>query len=156
MNRQDEFYTVRGYELLEKDRAILTPSMEDYLEMIYRLSKEKGYTRISDVASALNVQPPSVTNMIKKLAQTPYLKYEKYGIIQLNNQGRELGAYLLRRHEIIAEFLHLIGVKDNLLEETEKIEHNISNQTLQRIELLINWLKESSAGLMDPKETDDK
>ena len=54
---RERFYTVRGYELLSKDANLLTPSMEDYLEMVYRLSRDKGYTRISDLASALNVQP---------------------------------------------------------------------------------------------------
>ena len=39
--------------------------MEDYLEMIYRLSKENGYTRINELSNALNVQPPSATRMVK-------------------------------------------------------------------------------------------
>ncbi|MDD3889888.1 MAG: transcriptional regulator MntR [Syntrophomonadaceae bacterium] len=140
---EDEFYTVRGYELLEKDRTILTPSMEDYLEMTYRLTQDKGYTRISDLATALNVQPPSATNMIKKLALTPYLNAEKYGIIQLTEQGQELGAYLLKRHEIIEQFLIIIGVKENVLEETEKIEHNVSSPTLECIAKLVEFLKEN-------------
>lgn len=140
---KDEFYTVRGYELLDKDRTILTPSMEDYLEMTYRMSKEKGYTRISDIAAALNVQPPSATNMIKKLAQTPYLIYEKYGVIQLTDQGKELGSYLLKRHEIIKQFLIIIGVTENVLEETEKIEHNVSSNTLECIAKLIKLLQEN-------------
>jgi hypothetical protein len=42
-----EFHTVRGYQLLEQHRKILTPAMEDYLEMIYRNSLVKGYIRIN-------------------------------------------------------------------------------------------------------------
>ncbi|NLM89411.1 MAG: Fur family transcriptional regulator, partial [Syntrophomonadaceae bacterium] len=69
--------------------------MEDYLEMVYRLSRDKGYTRISDLASALNVQPPSATNMVQKLSETPYLKYERYGLLKLTESGEEVGKYLL-------------------------------------------------------------
>ena len=82
--------------------------------------------------------------MIKKLALTPYLNAEKYGIIQLTKQGQELGAYLLKRHEIIEQFLIIIGVKENVLEETEKIEHNVSSPTLECIAKLVQFLKENN------------
>lgn len=45
---KEQFHTARGYELLKKDSNILTPSMEDYLEMAYRLSRDRAYTRISE------------------------------------------------------------------------------------------------------------
>lgn len=143
MKKREEFHTVRGYELLEKDRNILTSSMEDYLEMAYRLSKEKGYTRITDLALALNVQPPSATNMVQKLAQAVYMKYEKYGVIELTDKGMELGTYLLKRHEIMEQFLRIIGVKKNILEETEKIEHNVSSETVECIAILVKTLQEN-------------
>lgn len=119
----------------------LTPSMEDYLEMIYRLSWKKGFTRISDLAGALNVQPPSASKMVNKLAEMEYLIYEKYGVLQLTSQGENLGKYLLKRHETIEMFLTLIGVSDNLLEETEKIEHNISAKTLKQIRVLVEFMQ---------------
>ena len=72
-----EFFTFREY--MRKDRELLSPSAEDYMEMIYRLSADKGFTRVNDLASALNVQPPSVTKMIQKLADLKLIKYEKYG-----------------------------------------------------------------------------
>ena len=51
-----EFYTFSEY--MRKDQEILSPSAEDYMEMIYRLSKNQGFTRVNDLAMALNVQPP--------------------------------------------------------------------------------------------------
>lgn len=144
MSKKEEiFHTMRGYELLSKDANSLTPSMEDYLEMVYRLSREKGYTRISDLAAALNVQPPSATNMVQKLAETPYLKYERYGVVELTEPGRRLGKYLLKRHEILEEFLRIIGVEDGVLQETEKIEHNVSPGTMERIIMLVHFFKEN-------------
>lgn len=139
-NEAEKFYTVRGYELLEKDRKSLTPSMEDYLEMAFRLSKGKNYTRKGDLAAALNVQPPSVTNMIKKLAELDLVNYEKYSIVILTDKGLKLGNYLLHRHETIEKFLKLIGSED-ILEETEKLEHNLGPKTVQGLNLLINLIE---------------
>lgn len=140
MHDQEEFYTVRGYELRQEHKT-LSSSMEDYLEMIYRLSMDKGYTRINDLANALNVQPPSASKMVQKLADNNYMNYKKYGVIELTESGRQIGEYLLKRHEIIAQLLKIIGVNEGILEETEKIEHNLSTETVVRISTLVEFLK---------------
>ena len=41
---KNNFYTLNGY--MKKENNFLTPSMEDYLEMIYRLSLNTGFTRL--------------------------------------------------------------------------------------------------------------
>jgi Mn-dependent DtxR family transcriptional regulator len=133
-----DFFTFREY--MKKDDK-LTASMEDYLEMIYRLSAEKGYTRTHDLAAALNVQPPSTTRMIQRMSELRLVDYEKYGIITLSQKGKEIGEALLRRHMMVEEFLKLIGITNNILEETEKIEHTISVDTLQSLANLIAFLK---------------
>lgn len=138
-----QFYTARGYALLNQDDSILTPSMEDYLEMAYRLGNEKGYTRISDLAEALNVQPPSASKMVQKLAEGGYIIYERYGVIEFTKKGLETGAYLLQRHRAIEEFLQVLGVKDNILADTEKIEHNISAETHRQITIFLRFMRES-------------
>jgi len=133
----DEFYTFREY--MDKE---LTASMEDYIEMIYRLSKESNYTRIQDLAKNLNVQPPSVTKMIQKLSELSLLKYKKYDVIILEEKGKLLGKKLYNRHITIEKLLKIIGVEEaNILSETEKIEHTISDETLKYIQLFINKYK---------------
>lgn len=134
---EDEFFTFREY--MRKNKSILSPSAEDYMEMIYRLSNKTGFIRVNDLATSLNVQPPSVTRMIKKLASLNLIKYEKYGVIIPKNDGRKLGEYLLKRHNIIEEFLKLLNVNNALLEETEKIEHTISSDVLYEINDLIHF-----------------
>jgi len=138
-----EFYTVRGYALLRQNDNVLTPSMEDYLEMAFRLGKDKGYTRMGDLAEALHVQPPSASKMIQKLADMGFFNYEKYGVIEFTALGRETGEYLLQRHETIEKFLMMIGVKQNILEDTEKIEHNISDETYQMIILFLEFMQKN-------------
>ena len=124
-----EFFTFREY--MKKDEDLLTASMEDYLEMIYRLSRDTGFTRIHDLAAALNVQPPSATKMVQKLADSGTVIYEKYGMIVLSKKGEQMGGALLERHQVIEDFLKLLGNTRSILEETEKIEHTISGETLQ-------------------------
>lgn len=137
---QEEFYTFREY--MKKESEHLSPSEEDYMEMIYRLSLDYGFTRVNDLAQALNVQPPSVSKMIQKLAEQKYINYEKYGVIMLSDRGNKIGKALLSRHNIVEEFLKLLGVTDGLLEETEKIEHTINNEILIGVKDLIYFFKE--------------
>lgn len=138
-----KFYTVRGYALRKNKK--LTPSMEDYLEMVYRLSQKKGYTRINELASALHVQPSSASKMVQKLTKANYLQAKKYGLIELTSLGHKQGHSLLQRHQIIEKLLALLGVSTNLLEQTEKIEHNITDETTKRITCLVQFLENNQA-----------
>lgn len=131
-----EFHTVRGYQLLKKNNRMLTSAMEDYLEMIYRNSLQEGYIRINRLAELLNVKASSASKMVQKLGKLGMLDYEKYGIIILTEAGKEVGKFLLSRHNIIERFLETIGIDENLLIETELIEHNISLNTLNNLKIL--------------------
>lgn len=135
----NDFYTFSEY--MKKEDDTLTASMEDYLEMIFRLSQRPGFTRIHDLAEALNVQPPSATKMVQKLSEMKLIDYEKYGIIILTDQGKEMGNFLLNRHNTIESFLRILGVAENILEETEKIEHTISNKTLEYFDDFIKFIQ---------------
>ncbi len=144
MTGNREFYTFRGY-LMMQDQQKMTPSMEDYLEMIYRSHLEEGYARTSRLASRLNVQASSVTKTVQKLTGLGLLNYEKYGVIKLTDKGIKLGSFLLKRHILIENFLRLIGVKENcLLQDTEMIEHHLSLNAFNKIKLLYKFLKDDA------------
>lgn len=136
MESNNKFHTFRGYQLLEQNRKLLTSSMEDYLEMIYRYSLTEGYVRINTISELLNVQASSATKMVRKLSELGMVDYRKYGIISLTKTGSEIGRFLLHRHNTIETFLRILGVSDNLLVETELIEHAISVDTLNRLHAL--------------------
>ena len=141
MEEMSQFHTARGYQLLEKNKKLLTSSMEDYLEMIYRNSLTYGYMRINTLSELLNVAAPSATRMVQKLTQLGLLDYKKYGIIFMTESGIELGKFLLHRHEIIETFLINLGVNENALLETELMEHNVSLTTLHKIDTLNKFLQ---------------
>jgi Mn-dependent DtxR family transcriptional regulator len=127
---------------MKKNENLLTASMEDYLEMIYRLSFNSGFTRINELSDALNVHPPSATRMVQRLGKQNLLKYERYGVIILKEEGKVLGEVLLKRHNIIENFLQILGIPETiLLIETEKIEHTISEETTKCIIDFIAFIK---------------
>ena len=139
---KNDFYTFNEY--MKKENNLLTASMEDYLEMIYRLSLNVGFTRIHELSDALNVQPPSATKMVQKLAELKLLKYKKYGVLVLEEDGKKLGETLLNRHNIIESFLRILDVSEaDVLEETEKIEHTISNQTTKCFQDFVQFMKDN-------------
>mgnify|MGYP000070738545 CR=1 FL=1 len=134
MNR--DFYTVRGYQMLNADQKLLTSSMEDYLEMIYRLCEEEGYARINQLAERLHVRPSSATKLVQRLALCGMIDYERYGIIRLTERGRGVGEFLLHRHKVLETFLQNLGIQETRLKDTEMIEHDISINALEKIEKL--------------------
>lgn len=138
-----DFHTVRGYQLLEQNKRHLTSAMEDYLEMIYRNSMEEGYLRIGKLAELLNVRAPSASKMVQRLSEYGLLKFKKYGIIVLNDNGKEIGEYLINRHKAIEAFLKLLGCEDDILQQTELIEHDINPELLINIQILSNFLVEN-------------
>ncbi|MGI5912348.1 MAG: iron dependent repressor, metal binding and dimerization domain protein [Syntrophomonadaceae bacterium] len=150
-----EFRTIRGYQIKQQETNPVTASMEDYLEMVYRLASKNGYTRIGDLAAALNVQPPSASKMVQKLTDMGYMHFKKYGIIELSVTGYSLGKYLLQRHETLEQFFSILGVDEGLLEETEKIEHYITPETVKKITLLVKFTKKNPEWLRAFREFQD-
>ena len=143
-NKNSDFRTVRGYQLVNQREGKLTPALEDYLEMAYRICVENSYARVGQLSELLNVKPSSASKMISKLAGLGYLKYDRYEIIQLTDRGREIGAYLLMRHETIENFLTLIG-SANSLEEAELVEHSLSSSTVSDLNDLLEFFSLNSA-----------
>jgi len=116
--------------------------MEDYLERIYKLIDEKGYARVSDIAEGLEVHPSSVTKMIQKLDKDEYLIYEKYRGLVLTNKGKKVGKRLVDRHQLLEEFLGLIGVQQEFIyNDVEGIEHHLSWEPITRIETLVEYFR---------------
>ncbi|ANA81928.1 iron (metal) dependent repressor, DtxR family protein [Paenibacillus vortex V453] len=130
-----------------------TPSMEDYLERIYKLIDEKGYARVSDIAEGLEVHPSSVTKMIQKLDKDEYLIYEKYRGLVLTSKGKKMGKRLMERHHLLEEFLEMIGVQDeNIYKDVEGIEHHLSWDSIMRIETLVEYFKRDENRLQDLRD----
>ena len=138
MHKTNEFSTLKGYQLIENSE--LTSSMEDYLEMIYRITQKNGAVTIRILSEKLNVQPSSSSKMVQQLNRLGYIKAEKYGNITITEKGKAAGNYLLYRHNVVHSFLCILNHSENQLEETEKIEHFFSQQTIINLDSLVQRL----------------
>lgn len=119
----------------------LSPSLEDYLEEIYRFSLTQPSVRVSDLSIRLKVSLPSVSKALRKLRSKEYISYRKYGEICLTDWGNEIGQFLVRRNTILQEFLYLIEADCNIGEEAEAMEHYLSRTTIASIHSLVDFMR---------------
>lgn len=138
MNENENYRTTRGYELQSKDGSCLTSSMEDYLEMICRLSHDNALVHVSDISQKLQVKPSSVSKMNRKLKLLGFIHSEYTEGIKLTEKGRKTAEYLLHRHDVVEEFLIFLGNDEPLL-ETELVEHTVTPQTVESIRGLLSF-----------------
>ncbi|AOV06647.1 transcriptional regulator MntR [Sporosarcina ureilytica] len=121
-----------------------TPGMEDYLEQIYLHIERNGVARASDIADSLDVLPSSVTKMVQRLDREGYVYYERYKGIELTEKGLAFGRKLVKRHDILEEFLRIIGVKEEkIYDDVEGIEHHLSWNAIDRIADLVETLEQN-------------
>ena len=135
MPENNNFYTLKGYALQESNA--ITSSMEDYLEMIYRIHSGGEVVRVNVLAERLNVKPSSASKMVGNLRKQGLVESEKYGYIELTDAGNKLGEYLVFRHDTLHRFLCYINQTSNELEQVEKIEHFINVETVRNIRRLL-------------------
>lgn len=121
-------------------------AVEDYLERILELINSKGYARVVDIASSLDISQASVSNMIQRLDGDGLLKYEKYRGLVLTAAGETLARNIARRHELLTDFLTLLRLDKQVIHhDVEGMEHHISPPTLRAIEALTAQLKRRPA-----------
>ncbi len=132
-------------------------AMEDYLERIMELINTKGYARVVDIAESLKISQASVTNMVQRLDAEGLLKYEKYRGLALTTAGAELALNITRRHQLLTDFLKLLGLDDEVIyHDVEGMEHHISPPTLRAIQALTAHLQRQPALLAKVRKQTDE
>ena len=112
----------------------LHESAEMYLETIYQLSKNQSGVRSIDIAEAMGYSKPSISRAVGLLKQNGYLLADKDGFLTLTEQGITVAEKIYERHTVLTAALMALGVgKDTAAEDACKIEHVISDKTLNAI-----------------------
>lgn len=112
----------------------LYESAENYLETILQLSQRHGLVRSIDIANELGFSKPSVSVAMKKLRESGYIAMDKEGYITLLPAGEEVAQRILERHRLLTQFFVRLGVTPEVADQDAcKIEHDISEETFQRI-----------------------
>src|SRR5207248_10044738 len=92
------------HALLRDTNPPLTRSGEDYLKAIYHLSNQGGFAATSDIAAMLEVAPPSVSGMVKRLSETGLIEHVPYRGVQLTAQGRSAGLKVVGRARFLGGY----------------------------------------------------
>ncbi|HUB66765.1 MAG TPA: iron dependent repressor, metal binding and dimerization domain protein [Candidatus Methylacidiphilales bacterium] len=125
------------------DRAVVTESMEDYLECIFDLENRKGYACVSDVAEALRLNRASTSIMVKRLGKLGYLRYEPYRGFALTPDGCRVAEKIRKRHAMLSELFQRMGLDPReYLSDIEGLEHHLSDRAFRRFAELAEHLRE--------------
>lgn len=109
-----------------------------YLVAIARLQDENNQELISlsELASALSVQPVSVNQMIRKMDEEGLVNYHPYKGVEFKPQGRQLVLRILRYRRLWEVFLvtHLKMPLDEADKLACRIEHVTSDDVASRLD----------------------
>ena len=109
-------------------------SVEDYLEAILILSKQKPQVRSIDVANELGYSKPSVSVAMKNLRQKGYVNVSEEGYLSLTGEGQKLASTVYERHSVISGWLIRLGVSPEIaIEDACRMEHVISEESFAAI-----------------------
>lgn len=110
-------------------------SSEDYLERILMLKEKNGSVRAIDIANDMNFSKASVSIALKKLKERDLVVVdEATGNISLTDEGLKIANSVYKRHKVLSELFVKIGVsQDVALEDACRVEHDISEETFQRL-----------------------
>jgi DtxR family Mn-dependent transcriptional regulator len=120
-------------------RRPLSRSTEDYLKTIYELQSAGEPAQTSSIAEALDVAPPSVSGMVKRMSDSGLVEHEPYRGVQLTGAGRRAAVQMVRRHRIIETYLTTkLGYDwDSVHEEAERLEHAVSDGLVERMAMAL-------------------
>jgi DtxR family Mn-dependent transcriptional regulator len=125
-----------------RSAAELTAPVEDYLKVIFELAAAADVNGVGDgvagtneIAAALNIAPPSVSGMIRRLAEQGLIAHERYRGVRLTDAGRRAALRTIRRHRVIEAYLTTaLGYPwDRVHDEAERLEHAASDELIDRM-----------------------
>ena len=115
--------------------AAPTEAVQDYLKAIHRLDGVDSVVSPTDIAECLSVRAPSVTGMLKRLAEAGWIDYKPGTGAKLTAAGLVEARRVIRRHRLIELFLtQVLGLDWSEVDaEAEALEHAISPRLEQAI-----------------------
>jgi DtxR family Mn-dependent transcriptional regulator len=113
----------------------LSTSTEDYLKAVFVLSRAGGIATTTDIALRLAISAPSVSGMLRRLAEQGFVDHVPYRGVALTAAGREVALRVIRRHRVIETYLvERLGLGwDEVHGEAERLEHAVSDRVLERM-----------------------
>src|SRR5215470_11141631 len=112
-----------------------TRAVQDYLKAIHSLGGTERMVSPVEIAARLEVRAPSVTGMLKRLAEAGWIKYEPGRGARLTPRGIAEARRVIRRHRLVELFLtRVLGLDWSEVDsEAEALEHAISPRLEQAL-----------------------
>ncbi len=119
--------------------ADATVAEEEYLQTIFWLMEAGLPITGANIAKAMQLSPPTVHEMIKRLERDGYVTRSADKILHLTEEGRAEAEQITRRHRMIERFLtDVLGIPwDEVHEEAERLEHAMSPVLEERMRAAI-------------------
>ena len=126
----------------------LTPSLEDYLEAIWVTSLKEKVVRVKNIVKRLNVKTASVVGALKTLADKGLVIHERYGYVELTQQGIDRAKKIYERHETLTKFFHeILGIEfESAVKDACQVEHYLNKDTMERIVKFIKFIETCPEG----------
>ncbi len=131
-----------------KKEARLSASLEDYLEVIALIIKEKKIPRAKEIAKRLKVSRASVTEAFRALARKKLINYAPYEVVTLTERGNVVAEDIILRHRALKEFfLKVLDVEEKLADIGAcKIEHAAPREIIDKMILFVQFLEQCPRG----------
>ena len=126
----------------------LTASLEDYLEAIFHIASDRQAVKPRDIARRLKVSYASVTGALRSLAQKKLVNYTPYDLITLTPEGVEAARDVVRRHEVLHDFLvDVLAVDDAEAGDAACLmEHSIPRTVMDRLIQFVEFVQTCPRG----------
>lgn len=109
-------------------------TIENYLETIFILLRDKENIRSIDVVNEMGYSKPTISLMMKQLREGNYIEMDQSGFITLTKKGNIIAKKIYERHVLLTEIFIDLGVSEPIAREDAcKVEHCLSKETFQCI-----------------------
>lgn len=107
---------------------------DEYLETIYKLEQDEHPVKIVSISSYLNLSPPAVHEMIKRLKKKNLINTQK-GSVCLSKKGKTEALKVVRKHRLSERFLtDMLGLSwEEAHKEACKLEHALSDKVEKKL-----------------------
>jgi DtxR family Mn-dependent transcriptional regulator len=130
---------------------VLSASLEDYMEAIFHIIREKKAVRASDIAARMGVSRPSVTGALQSLVKLELVHHQPYDVITFTKAGEKIAKQIAEKHAVLKEFFtDCLGVSESDAEVAAcGMEHTLSQTILRRLVAFVE--RERGKGCVNQK-----
>ena len=122
----------------------ISSTHEMYLKALHETRGEHGITRVGDLARRLDVSPGTVSTVLKGLERMQFVRHERYGFVELTQDGNDIAECVIRRFETVRSLLvEILGVNpETAAIDACMMEHAVSPVTVERMQELLTQHRE--------------